>query len=241
MAAKIVSPKPLRAFQRNGHNCATDVGAIAVDLIIAKGAHGHTAADGYSYCGRRLSRRLARSSSRSRHLGRRLRIVDGIRRYRLLHGRGANSVVDDANRLRDVDRTVAAASIMLISPSVATILLLLCTYGWVRRVAPASVFGTVIGHLSARRGWRYLSGSDPSRVPIHYFCQHPTLPDQDPAVFCYLWLAMVQPKVQSFLSWFGRKRLLPNMIASRPTRLDFVGNGRDCAVPAGLIRGHRPF
>jgi hypothetical protein len=32
-------------------------------------------------------------------------------------------------------------------------------------------------------------------------------------------------KVQAFLSWFGRKPLLPNEIASKPNRLDFIGKG----------------
>jgi hypothetical protein len=46
-----------------------------------------------------------------------------------------------------------------------------------------------------------------------------------------------RPKVQAFLSWFGRNRLIPNKPASRPTRLDFIGKGRDCAVPPLLTEG----
>jgi hypothetical protein len=32
-------------------------------------------------------------------------------------------------------------------------------------------------------------------------------------------------KIQAFLSWFGRKPLLPNKSANRPTRVDFIGKG----------------
>jgi hypothetical protein len=44
-------------------------------------------------------------------------------------------------------------------------------------------------------------------------------------------------KIQAFLSWFGRTRLLPNWVASRPTRLDFIGIGMIARVPAELIEG----
>jgi hypothetical protein len=44
-------------------------------------------------------------------------------------------------------------------------------------------------------------------------------------------------KIQAFLSWFGRARLLPEWIASRPTGLDFIGNGMIARVPDELIEG----
>jgi len=43
-------------------------------------------------------------------------------------------------------------------------------------------------------------------------------------------------KIQAFLSWIGRTRLLPNWVASRPTRLDFIGNRHDCAGASCIDR-----
>jgi hypothetical protein len=38
-------------------------------------------------------------------------------------------------------------------------------------------------------------------------------------------------KIQAFLSWFGRSRLLPKANARRPARLDFIGIGMNARVP----------
>jgi hypothetical protein len=44
-------------------------------------------------------------------------------------------------------------------------------------------------------------------------------------------------KVQAFLSWFSRSRLLPTIIASRPPETDFIGSGVIARVPTVLIEG----